>query len=260
MRRFLLAVAVPLALLTACPKKADESAASLLSRVKVGLSERDAKLTSYRISGVTREQGLEAAFDFAYRAPNKVRGELTKPQRRTYAFDGSKLYDLQPDEKRFTAYELKLSQEKAALFLNQTFSPFASEGFRVPLLMSEGVTVTRVALPKAPEAVEVVLVTKDEASKTLTVTYQLRWPALDFLGKKTELGGNISEVRVDEEHCDEKLKLCFPKKFTHWEGKDPVATTLLTKVEVNPQIPAGEFTLQAPEGFEVKNQQFVEQE
>jgi outer membrane lipoprotein-sorting protein len=256
MRRSLLAV--PLLLLCACPKPAPETQSTLLSKVKVGLSERDAKLTSYRLAGATREQGLVGTFEFTYRAPNKVRGQLIKPQRRTYAFDGSRLYDLQPDEKRFTAYELKLPQEKAALYLNQTFAPFASEGFRAPLLLREGVTATRVALPRAPEAVEVVMVTKDEAGQALTVTYRLRWPALDFLGKKSELAGQVEEVRVEEETCDETLKMCFPKKYTHWEGANPVATTELSRVEVNPQIPAGEFTLHAPEGFEAKDQQLVE--
>ncbi|MHB8877153.1 MAG: LolA family protein [Myxococcaceae bacterium] len=262
MRRALviLILALPLIALPGCPKSPEASSGeSLLSQVKVRLSARDAKLSSYRLEGTTREQGLEASFGFAYRAPNKVRGELIKPQRRTWSFDGSKLYDLQPDEKRFTVYELKLPQDKAALLLNQTFSPFASEGFRVPLLLQQGVSVTRIKVPKAADAVEVKMQSKDEAGGAITVTYVLRWPALDFLSKKTEVEGRTSEVRVDEEKCDEALGMCFPQKYTHWEGKDPAATTVLSKVELNPQIPAGEFTLMAPEGFEAKSQQFVEE-
>ena len=258
MRRLLLPVPLLFAL-AACPKPAPEGGKNLLSQVKAGLAERDAKVSSYRLVGATREQGLEAGFEFSYRAPNKMRGQLTRPQRRTFSFDGAKLFDLQQDEKRFTAYEMKLPPEKSALFLTQTFSPFASEGYRVPLLLREGVTVTRTAHPKAPEAVEVKMETKDEAGQTLSVVYHLRWPALDFLGKRSETGGQVVEVRVDEEHCEEALKMCFPKKLTQWDGKNPIATTVLSKVEINPQIPAGEFTLSAPEGFDAKDQQLVEQ-
>ena len=125
--------------------------------------------------------------------------------------------------------------------------------------MQQGVTVTRTKVPRAAEAVEVKMQSKDEAGGDLTVTYLLRWPALDFLSKRTGLEGRTSEVRVDEEKCDEALGMCFPQKYTHWEGNDPAATTVLSKVEINPQIPAGEFTLQAPEGFEAKNQQFMEE-
>ncbi len=247
-----------LLLTAACPKPAGDSAKDLLSQLKAGLAERDAKVSSYRLEGVTREQGLEASFQFAYRAPNKLRGVLVRPERRTFAFDGARLYDLQPDGKRFTAYELKLPEAKAAQFLNQTFSVFVSEGFRVPLLLSRGVTVTRAAHPKAREAVEVKVQTQDDSGQALTVTYSLRWPACDFLGKKLELAGKTSETRVDEEHCEPKLGLCFPRQLTLWEGKAPVNTTLLTKVEINPQIPAGEFTLSAPEGFEAQSHELVE--
>jgi outer membrane lipoprotein-sorting protein len=254
----LLAACSLLLLLAGCPKK-DETTAQLLSQVKQGLTDRDSKVQSYRLAGMTREQGLEAKFEFEYRAPNKMKGELKSPQARTFSYDGEKLFEVLPDEKKFVAYDMKLPPEKSALFLTQTFSPFAPEGFRAPLLLREGLTVSRSTHPKAPEAIEVKLATVDEAGQSLNVTYVFRWPALDFLSKKMESGGNVMEVRVDDEQCEAALKLCFPRQLTHWEGKNPAATTTMSKIEINPIIPNGQFTLVAPEGFEEKVQALVEQ-
>lgn len=226
--------------------------------MKQGLAERDFKLQRYHLAGRVQEQGQEATFEFFYRFPNKMRGELKTPVKRTFSFDGQTLFEMAEDAKTFTTYELKLPPKKSVLFLTQTFAPFAPEGFRAPLLTTEGVTAQRVTHPKAPDAVEVSVTTHDDEGKQLSVRYTLRWPSLDFLGRKTEVGGRTVEIRVEAEHCEAALKMCFPQKLTQWEEKDPVATTTLSKVEINPPLPAESFTLSAPEGYEAKKQELVE--
>lgn len=253
--------ALPLVLLAlaACPKPArQDDGASLLAQIKQGLADRDARLTSYRLSGVTRQQGLEASFHFEFRAPNRMRGEVQSPQKRTLSFDGQKLFELTPDARKLVTYEIQLPPEKSALYLAQTFAPLAPEGFRAPLLLREGVVATRTRHPRAPEAVELAVTTQDEAGQPLRVTYALRWPALDFLGKRMELGAERMEVRVDDEHCDPGLKMCFPRQLTRWSGETPIATFALGKIELNPPLPQDGFTLSAPEGFEAITRQLVE--
>jgi outer membrane lipoprotein-sorting protein len=227
----------------------------LEKQVRAHFAERDAKLRSYRFSGTTRELGQVGAFEFECRAPNKVKGELKAPTHRTFSFDGAKLFDVDHDAKKFTAFELKLPAEKAALVLSQTFSPFAPEGFRVPLLLQKGVEAKRVEHPRAKEAVELSLSAKDESGGALSIVYVMRWPSMDFLEKRS---GN-AVLRVDDEQCDEKLGLCFPKKLTNVEGGKDVATTELAGIEVNPDIPNDAFTLTPPQGYAAESHQLVEQ-
>lgn len=187
-----------------------------------------------------------------------MRGALTRPIQRTFSFDGKRLFEIATDEKRFTRFEMKLPPQKSLLFLTQTFSPFAPEGYRAPLLLSEGVTVTSTTHPKATQAIEVKVATTDDTGTPLEGVYVLRWPSLDFLAKRTAFGGHASEIRVDAEHCDELLKLCFPKQLSQWEGKELIAVTVLSTLSLNPALPAEWFTLAPPPGFEVKTQELVE--
>jgi outer membrane lipoprotein-sorting protein len=112
-----------IAFASACSCKRTDSQVSLLSQVKVALTERDAKVQAYRLTGTTRQQGQEAAFKFEYRAPNRMKGELTSPVSRTFSYDGAKMFEVVPDEKKFVAYDIQLPPEKSALFLTQTFAP-----------------------------------------------------------------------------------------------------------------------------------------
>lgn len=246
-----------LLLLPGCPRKPEQER-SLISEVRQKLTERDERLQSYRLAGVVREQGQEANFEFEFRQPNKMRGRFTRPVQRTFSWDGQRLYERVEDEKRLITYELKLPPQKSALFLTQTFGPFTPEGFRVPLMLQDS-TAARTTHRKAAEAVELQMETKDEEGALLAVRYLLRWPSLDFLSKRSESSGQLAEVRVEEEHCEQSLGMCFPKQLTQWRGNEPVATTVLSKVEINPPIAADSFTLTAPEGFEAKLEQLVEE-
>ncbi len=251
-------LALSTAVALGCPKKVEEDSSSLLSQVKQGLTERDNKVSSYHLKGVTREMGLEASFEFFYRSPNKMRGVLTAPQQRIISYDGEQLFDQSLDEKHFTTFAIKLPPEKRALFLTQSFAPFASEGYRTPLLLRDGVQVVKGTHPKGPQTVEMTMAARSEGGQDVSVTYVLRWPSLDFLAKRVKAGQETQETRVDEEHCEEKLKMCFPKKLTQVQGATSVATTSLTVVEINPALPADTFTLKPPEGYEVKQQELVE--
>ena len=145
--------------------------------------------------------------------------------------------------------EIKLSPENAAYFLASTFTPFVPEGYRTLLLPSKGVTLRRLTHPKAAEAVEVTV-----SVEGATVVWVLRWPAADVLSK--QVGPTV--LSVDEELCDEQLGLCVPKLVTQRRNGVVEATTALTSISLNPQIPNDFFTLTAPEGFHAEKHELVE--
>lgn len=246
-----------LLLLAGCSRQAEDT--TLLNEVKRRFSERDARLTSYRLEGRISQGGAEpVSFSFAYRAPQKMRGVLGAPASRTFSWDGERLFEQSDSDKRFTTFQIELSPERRAGFLTETFAPFTPEGFRAPLLPAQP-RAKRASHPRAPEAVELAATVEDPSMGSLQVTYTLRWPTLDFLGRQSRLAdGTTLEVRVEEEHCDEALKLCVPQKLTRWEKGEKVGETTLSQVELNPALPNDTFTLAAPEGYDVQTKTLVD--
>ncbi|AEI64477.1 hypothetical protein [Corallococcus macrosporus] len=255
-KRFLLLCA--LTALTGCSKKSGDDAAAPLPEVKAGLAAREAKLKSYRIAGTVQDTGLEpVTFTFEYRAPQRLRGTLGPPASRTFAWDGTHFFQQLDGERRFSTFTSELPPVKLAGFLSETFHPFMPEGFRAPLLLSHA-AVRRATHPLAPRAVELVQQLEGEAAG-LEMVYVLRWPQLDFLGRRTGApGGAAAEERVEEEHCDEALALCVPKRISRWQGGKRVGETVLTRVELNATLPNDGFTLTAPEGYDVQTRTLVE--
>jgi hypothetical protein len=230
-----------------------------MPQVRQRLAARDATLTHYQLAGTVKDEGLEpVSFTFDYRAPQRMRGSLGSPPVRTFAWDGTRLYEQQHAEKRFTTFTSELPPAKLAGFLAETFGPLTPEGFRAPLLTSK-VVARRTSHPRAPEAVELVEALDDGGGKQALI-YMLRWPALDFLGKRTRAadGSTEAEVRVEEEHCEEAARLCVPKRLTRWVAGRQVGETVLTRVELSAAVPNDSFTLAAPEGYEVRTRTLVE--
>jgi len=220
-----------------------------VSEVKRALQERDRKLTAYHLRVDSQQGALKARHEFFFRSPNRSRGIILEPEPMTLAFDGTLFFKLTPAEKKFETYEIKLSPENAAYFLASTFTPFVPEGYRTPMLPSRGVTVRKLTHPQAADAVEVTV-----SVEGATVVWVLRWPTADVLSK--QVGGTV--LSVDEEHCDEKLGLCVPKLVTQRLNGVVEATTALTSISLNPQIPNDFFTLTAPEGFHAEKHELVE--
>jgi hypothetical protein len=236
-----------LLLLAGCRRGGETSA--LLSDAKQRLAARDGKLTSYVLAGTAREGTRTMDFQFAYRAPQRMLGTLGAPTSRTFAWDGEHLFERDDAARKFLTYDAGLSPEERAGVLTQLFTPFAPEGFRAPLLPGQGVSARRASHPRGPEAVE--LTVKPEGTD-VEVTYVLRWPSMDFLGKRTRSGDATAELRVEEEQCEQALALCVPRRLTQWGGGQQVAETALTRVELNPTLPADTFTLSAPRGYDVE--------
>ncbi len=253
-----LLASLPLLALAGCTRPQEDPAA-LLASVKQHLLARESRLGSYRFSGTVQDAGAEPIeFSFAHRAPQRMRGELHKPISRVFAWDGTQLAIQDDGQKRLTTFKDDLPPEKRAGFLTETFAPFTPEGFRVPLLLST-TRARRASHPRAPEAVELAVQVQDGSSTGLEMTYVLRWPTLDFLGKRTRAAdGSSAEVRVEEEHCEAQFKLCVPKRLTRWSGEQQVGTIQLTQVELNPALPNDSFTLTAPEGYDVQSRTLVE--
>ena len=251
----IVAVCLVAASLASCTKPPAEPLAEpgLVSQMKQALAEREKRLTSYQLSVMTKQGDAEATHEFSYRAPNRTLGTILTPAPMTLGFDGTRFFRVTPDQKKFETYELKLPFDKSALFLSSTFAPFVPEGYRTPLIPSQHVTAKRVAHPKGPDAVELTVVANDEGTD-LTITYVLRHPSGELLAKRV----GATELSVEQEHCDAALKLCVPMVVTQRENGVVVATTTVTKVVLNPALPADRFTLTAPEGYLTERHELVE--
>lgn len=247
--RALLSSLLLLALCAGCKSNAPVAdSGALLAQVKQRFHERDQKLASYQVRGQVNEADQEARYTFRFRAPSRMRGELTAPRPRTVSFDGKLLSDLDPAQKVLTRIDVSGSKESAALLLNQVFSSFISEGYRTPLLMSAGVSAEMATHEKAREAVKVSQTAKGPDGD-VTVAYLMRWPSMDFLGKTVTSTGGVVRVQVDEEHCEEKFGLCVPKALSQWNGDTRTATTVMSDIAINSALPADDFSLALPEGF-----------
>jgi hypothetical protein len=243
---------VVLSLLSACKRPADAGAhgdAFLLSQVKSGLSDRERKIGSYRIAGVVEQDGQKAPFELDFRAPGRMKGTLLGEKSRTFSFDGEHLFDLVPSDKTLTTWELDVPPQQARDYLSQLFESFVPEGYRSPRVDLSHATVKRVSHPRAVDAVELASETKDEHGARIRVSYVFRWPSLDLLERRLETPEATATIAVDEEQCDERLKLCLPKKLTQHFGPALGAVTTLSRVELGAAIPAETFTLKLPEGF-----------
>lgn len=220
-----------------------------VSELKSLLQARDQKLISYHVRVDSLQGAASAKHEFFYRAPNRSLGTVTEPEPLTLAFDGTRVFKVTPAEKKFEVFELRLLPENAAYFLASTFTPFVPEGFRTPLIPSRGVSVKKVTHPHAADAVEVTVTLEDA-----TVVWVLRWPSGDVLSKRV----GATELSVDEEWCDAPLGLCVPKKVTQRSNGVLEATTFMTSIELNPEIPNDFFTLKAPSGFHAEQHELVE--
>lgn len=235
--------------LCGCASKKPEASAALLSQVKQALTERDAKLKSYRVRGVAHEGAQSAAFSFSYRLPNRMVGTLEGPPKRSFFFNGEQLFELSEEAQSLTTFELELPAPARLDLLTRTFSPFVCEGFRAPLLPSKGVSAKRSSHPLSPEAVELTVALEDEAQTPLSIVYTLRFPSMDFLGKRTQTPAGVQELRVEAEHCEASVGLCVPKRVSQWEGGMKLSSTEWTQIELNAPLPAEGFTPNAPPGY-----------
>ena len=229
---------------------------TLFSQVKQTLADRDARLTSYHLAGETTEGAEHARHEFFFRSPNKMRAALRGPLQLEWSFDGARVYGLAGPSKTFTTYELKLPPDQAAALLHSKFSPFVLEGFRTPLMPMKAVTATLRPHPRGPQAVEL----KVEPGDGVTVTYVLRWPGADFLERRGEADAGTSELKVEAEQCDEKLKLCVPTLAAEYFDGKRLLTIRLTTVELNVDIGAEEFTPQVPAGWTTEVKRVVEEQ
>ncbi|MCI0670622.1 MAG: hypothetical protein L0Y64_09190 [Myxococcaceae bacterium] len=232
-------------LLVSCARVSED--VGLEAGVKAGLAERERRLLAYRVTGTVQDGGGEARFTFAFRTPDRMRGEVGPPVGRTFAFDGSTLRAKASAGGPVQEESLVgLPRPEVAARLYAVFNAFVSEGFRVPLLSPHRLQARRVTHPRAAEAVELVTTVTTPGEAEVTATYVLRWPTLDFLEKRLTRAGTVSAVRVDEEHCDAALRLCVPRAWTHWSGGAPVATVRLSEVSLGEALPQEAFTLSPP--------------
>ena len=225
-------------------------AAQTLAEAKSALAERERRLISFRLEGTVREEGQDASFETAFRAPNRVRGVL-RPAGRTLSFDGARLYELDPAKKTVLTLE---PGEGSSGALTQLMAAFVPEGYRAPLMPLASARARRLRHPRGPQAVELSSETRDEQGRAVQVAYVLRWPSADLIEKRLSAYGTTKTLVVDEEHCDRRLNACFPRKLTERVDGRVGAVTTLTRIELNAAIPADEFIVSTPEGYLAQTQ------
>ncbi len=230
--------------------------AALLQEVRARLAEREKKIAGYALTAEVTEGSHTAKYEFWFRAPNEMRGDITEPASFAYAFDGRFLYQQSDERRALLISELDPAKESTAVDLMQTFSPFAPEGFRTPLIRKEGALVQRVKHPLATEAVEVKQTLRIDGYAH-KVSYVLRWPSMDFLGKTLSSKGGSVETRVERESCVEALGLCFPRELSDWTEGRKRATTVIPDLDLEEILPHEAFQLDAPRGFFIQ-QQFLD--
>jgi outer membrane lipoprotein-sorting protein len=235
----LLTLALALSHILACTKKPSDDASLLSSTVRAAIAERERKIVSYRFDAETVQGDQRAQFSFAFRAPGKMRGDL-KTAGKVFVFDGKRFHQWDETEKVLTEIDLSsAAKEQAALFLHQTFAPFAPEGFRSPLLGGQ------LHLAREPAEGAQRLAVTAAVGDGVAVTFLLAPPAMDYLGKRVAGGG---ECRVTAQHCDAALKLCFPSSLEESVPGSPAAVTTLTAIEINAALPPEHFELTLPAG------------
>lgn len=237
--------ALTMLLMAGCQKAPTQQPSSvmLVSEVKKALAEREARLTSFALKVDTTEGEQQARHEFFYRSPNKSRGRLLAPNELEVAFDGTHLVRVQRTEKKCETIKVQdLKPEERAYLLASSFMPFAPEGYRAPLLPQSGVDAKRITRNEG-DAVELTI--KPQAG--ISVSYVLRVPSGDFLEKRTLVEGQERVLRMETEQCDEKLRLCVPKKLVEKLGDTLVGTTHITSVELNAALPQDTFSLPCQE-------------
>lgn len=249
MRRTLsLSLALALSLL-ACPPKSDAPAGDVATpeAVQRVLTERARRLTSLQLEVETTLPDEAVRSRFSLRAPDLVRAVRETDQGSTVAFDGERLYRLEPSTKTLEVTEPPRSPAQRARFLEEAFNGFAPDGYLLPALPTKGVTVMEVAHPLSPRAAAVTV--RPRGGETSEVTYILRWPSGDFLSRRVAHDGALTEVSVAEERCDKALRLCVPMKLTERVAGIVGRVTRVTDVSFNPELPVEDFRLSAPEGY-----------
>ncbi len=258
-RQTLLALALSALGGCTCPREAPAPAArseGALSEAMKALTEREARLTSYHVVADSSEGGAVGHHEFFYRAPDRVRGVVTAPMPMTLAFDGRRLYRLAPAEKKLAVYTLKLSPERGAMLLASNFTPFVPEGYRAPLVPREGTIAKRVKDPRGPDAWEISTTVSEGGDRVADITYLLRIPNADFLRKVVKTAAGVEVTEVEDELCDEKRRLCLPKRVVTRDGDRAVLHTLtLSSIELGVDLPGDTFAVEAPEGYATEAQE-----
>jgi hypothetical protein len=222
--------------LVAC--HAEPSSATLLSDVKTTLAQRELKLQAWAFKAHVQPGG--DAYALAFRAPKSTRLQLPNG---VLSFDGQTFFERDDAAKTLTVHPSSLSQTELALLWSTSFGARVPEGFRAPLLPSQGVIARRVG-----DTVELEWRSRD-GQNDVTVTSVLRWPGGDFLERRTAYAGARGVVRMQREQCDARLSLCVPTQLARFEADKEVESTVLDGVQLGSLVSESEFVLTAPAGY-----------
>lgn len=237
------------------------TSAALLNEAMQALNEREARVTSYHVVADSLEGEAAGHHEFFYRAPDKVRGVVTAPVAMTLSFDGRRLFRLVPSERKLMLYNLKLSPDRGALLLAQNFQPFVPEGYRAPLIPRQGSTAKKVTHPKGPEAWEISTTVTDGTERMADITYVLRIPTGDFLGKIVTTSAGTEVTEVEDEFCDAARRVCVPKKVvTRTLDRAVVHSVTMSRIELGVPLPGDDFVLQAPEGYATETHDLLDKQ
>ncbi|HLT29996.1 MAG TPA: hypothetical protein VK013_08130 [Myxococcaceae bacterium] len=234
----------------ACRSPGGDRQEPALGQVQAMLSERDARLGGYDVSGRIVEGEHTGTFSFSFRPPQKVLGSISSPLKQTIAFDGETLFQRDDASGRVQSRSLAGAEPAAvSAQLHSVFGSFVIEGFRTPLLPRDaGVELHR----EGTEQQVTLTATARSPEGAVRVITRHRWPSMDFLEKRVEApGAPVTGVRMEKERCEASLKLCVPSRWVHLVDGKVAATVTLDDIRLGSEVQAMDFTLTMPTAAEI---------
>ncbi len=241
---------------TACDKGAPAHAGdpAVLKAATTALDKRLAAIRDYQFEGTARvvETGASMPITYAFLQPQFARGtinvfapsgEAGPTTGQTVTFDGTTILALDHAAKAFGRVDTSMDSDQFLLALHNSFSEFACEGWRPPLIKKEGTH----AIAANGQWVLTIAIRDDQLKEEQLV---LRASDGAFVEKRTvdKAGKVVASTTVLEELDDPATGLKLPKK---WRRVSPQGTfeVELAKATVNAGIAKEAFTTAVPEGY-----------
>ena len=212
------------------------------------LGKRLAPVRDYAVEGfvVDKATGQQLRFRYATKQPESSAGELfdatTGARKVAFVFDGKTLAAIDDAEKTVVRQEASANPEQMLVMLHRIFSQFVCEGWRPPLVKSDGVLGTAegdtwtLTIPIVDEVLN---------SQRLVVRTDGSFVKKELIDDR---GIVVASTTVLEDWKDPGTGLVFPKRWAHTERGSTQELTL-TAMAVNVGVDAARFSTTSPAGY-----------
>ncbi len=212
------------------------------------LGKRLAPVRDYAVEGevVDKATGQKLRFRYATKEPDASAGELfdaaTGARKVAFVFDGKMLAAIDDAEKTVVRQQASTNPEQMLVMLHQIFSQFVCEGWRPPLVKSEGVLG---AVEGDTWTLTIPIVDEVLNSQRLVIRTDGSFVKKELLDDR---GIVVAATTVLEDWKDPATGLVFPKRWAHTE-RGATQELTLTSIAVNAGVDAARFSTASPAGY-----------